>query len=608
MTGATIAGGAVNSIFDGADAATIGGGQGNRVGPYEQWSVIAGGTSNAVAGAFTSEDHGGGFNAVVGGQKNHIAVGGFAQYSFIGAGNENLIDISHATIVGGSFNVIGLSSPWSFIGAGDSNLIALSPYSSICGGQHNTIQMPSTVTGSLSWNTIGGGSSNVIGTADEVGEPDGANGCVIGGGQNNVLTGLFSVIGGGQGNNVGGNTGSFIGGGVNADMDGDFGVICGGFSNNVEVLQSFAFVGGGQDNTIGIVNADSVILPGANSAIVGGIDNQIVTGNQCFLGGGNTNSITSAGGAGAISNATIAGGVNNNITNSLTAEGLPGDVDDAFIGGGSGNKIEVLGKSGVIGGGTSNTVSAQFASVLGGHLNTASNDSSSVLGGTNNRAMGSASSVLGGDGNAVSGVDSIVGGINSSASEPLTFAFGRSAQANFEGCVVWSDASGGATEGVACGQANQFVAKASGGVVFFSDAAATMGVAMGAGSGVGFVPISDRNRKNGFAAVNTRDVLERLMAIPVTTWRYNTEVSGATHMGPMAQDVYEQFHLGDDDKHITTIDSDGVQIAAIQGLYSLAQERETEIERVRTENEKLRHQMDALEARLARLEAAVAAK
>ena len=38
------------------------------------------------------------------------------------------------------------------------------------------------------------------------------------------------------------------------------------------------------------------------------------------------------------------------------------------------------------------------------------------------------------------------------------------------------------------------------------------------------------------------------------------------HVGPMAQDFHAAFGLGGDDKHINTVDADGVALAAIQGL------------------------------------------
>jgi hypothetical protein len=59
----------------------------------------------------------------------------------------------------------------------------------------------------------------------------------------------------------------------------------------------------------------------------------------------------------------------------------------------------------------------------------------------------------------------------------------------------------------------------------------------------------------------------------------------------MAQDFYAAFGLGEDDKHINTVDPDGVALAAIQGLYELVQEKDAKI--------------SALEARLEAMEASL---
>jgi hypothetical protein len=59
----------------------------------------------------------------------------------------------------------------------------------------------------------------------------------------------------------------------------------------------------------------------------------------------------------------------------------------------------------------------------------------------------------------------------------------------------------------------------------------------------------------------------------------------------MAQDFYAAFGVGENDTTITTIDADGVALAAIQGLYA--------------ENQALKAQVDDLETRLTALEKAV---
>lgn len=96
---------------------------------------------------------------------------------------------------------------------------------------------------------------------------------------------------------------------------------------------------------------------------------------------------------------------------------------------------------------------------------------------------------------------------------------------------------------------------------------------------------SDRNAKEKFKAVNPREVLAKVVDLPITEWQYKS-AGDARHLGPMAQDFHAAFALGHDDKHITSIDEDGVALAAIQGLNAKLEEqlrdkdtRITELER-----------------------------
>ena len=49
----------------------------------------------------------------------------------------------------------------------------------------------------------------------------------------------------------------------------------------------------------------------------------------------------------------------------------------------------------------------------------------------------------------------------------------------------------------------------------------------------------------------------------------------------MAQDFKAAFEVGEDEKRITTIDADGVALAAIQGLYRRNTDQAQEIERLK---------------------------
>lgn len=62
------------------------------------------------------------------------------------------------------------------------------------------------------------------------------------------------------------------------------------------------------------------------------------------------------------------------------------------------------------------------------------------------------------------------------------------------------------------------------------------------------------------------ELLQKLVDLPISTWRYNSEEPGIRHLGPMAQDFMAAYGLGDSDKVIYTVDADGVAFVAIQAL------------------------------------------
>ncbi|MHC4590126.1 MAG: tail fiber domain-containing protein [Planctomycetota bacterium] len=127
----------------------------------------------------------------------------------------------------------------------------------------------------------------------------------------------------------------------------------------------------------------------------------------------------------------------------------------------------------------------------------------------------------------------------------------------------------------------------------YTNADLSAGVKLSPG-GVAWASVSDRNVKENFEAVDPREVLERLASIPIETWNVKGQEQPVRHMGPMAQDFYSAYGLGTDDKHIATVDADGVALAAAKGLYGLVQEKEAEIV-------ELRARLSALEALVAKL-------
>ena len=62
--------------------------------------------------------------------------------------------------------------------------------------------------------------------------------------------------------------------------------------------------------------------------------------------------------------------------------------------------------------------------------------------------------------------------------------------------------------------------------------------------------------------------------MPMSAWDYKTQDASIRPMGSMAQDFSAAFGLGEDDKRIPNIDSDGVFVGAIHPLYHLNQEKD----------------------------------
>jgi Chaperone of endosialidase len=115
------------------------------------------------------------------------------------------------------------------------------------------------------------------------------------------------------------------------------------------------------------------------------------------------------------------------------------------------------------------------------------------------------------------------------------------------------------------------------------------GFFLGTVSSNGNLLTSDRNAKKNFSSVNSLTILEKVARLPISIWNYKTDANNLRHIGPMAQDFHATFGLnGTDEKHISSIDAQGVALAAIKGLYQ--------------QNLKLTAQLKTLEARLAKLE------
>ncbi len=309
-----------------------------------------------------------------------------------------------------------------------------------------------------------------------------------------------------------------------------------------------------------------------------------------------------------------------------------GGVAGATIGGGgqAGAINRVTGNFGTVGGGTNNEARGTSATVSGGEANLASGFAVTIGGGANNVAgsltagAGNFATVGGGIANVASGEHATVsGGVSNTASGnratvpggrdntargDYSFAAGRRAKADHQGAFVWGDSTDAE---IHSGNDNQFIVRANGGI-WFGKVATTdpFTPVIGAGifiststgaylsSGGHWTNASDRAAKANFTPVHGQDVLARLAEIPITYWNYKSQKPSIRHIGPTAQDFYAAFGVGEDDRHISTLDADGVALAAIQGLYQIVQDQQAQIAALQRQNAEL-------EARLAALEQAI---
>ena len=542
--GATISGGGVawmpNQVTD--DYGTVGGGGGNRAG-------------DGVAPTW------GAVNATVGGGQGNQA---FGAYSVVGGGELNIATNPFSTVGGGQSNTA--SDLWSTVGGGRQNT-ATAENATVAGGYENT------ASGTTS--TVGGGDNNS------------ASGTIstVGGGESNTASGPTSTVGGGNANTAGGHLSTVGGGGGNA-AEGEFSTVGGG-NRHVALAGGSTIAGGG-----GIAAESSRVCVGGPKNrrgckfCVGGT----LPGTPCDMpehcsGGGVCVDDSSYCFPGTCGPDTHTG--NSAMDNCATVGGGWANwagMDDGNVG---------SQHSATVAGGSANRALAENAFVGGGYVNTASGTASTVAGGDKNIANSYTATVPGGFSNQAGGWASFAAGWRAKVRDATTVGDADGDQGTF----VWADLTD--ADFTSTGS-NQFLVRASGGTKIYSNAALTAGVTLAAG-GSAWAAVSDKNSKENFAEIDYRDLLQRLAAVPVTTWNYKAQDASIRHIGVMAQDFYAAFGVGEEETKITTIDADGVALAAIQGLYEVVKDKECRIDQLEGEKAALEARVAALEAMMARV-------
>jgi len=105
--------------------------------------------------------------------------------------------------------------------------------------------------------------------------------------------------------------------------------------------------------------------------------------------------------------------------------------------------------------------------------------------------------------------------------------------------------------------------------------------------------LSDKHSKQDVVPVDRHDILNKLVDLEISEWSYK-DSPDQRHIGPMSQDFHRAFGLGGKSgvKGISTLDSSGVALAAIQALAK--------------ENADLKGRLAALEAQQVEMQAAMA--
>lgn len=263
-----------------------------------------------------------------------------------------------------------------------------------------------------------------------------------------------------------------------------------------------------------------------------------------------------------------------------------------------------------------------------GYFATASGDNSIAIGekttagGTSSTAMGSQTKASGdkstsmgadatasGNWSTAMGYTTTASGDNSTAMGYLTTASGSYSTA-MGSLASTAGNSASFVYGDGTAQVNntsglQFMVLANGGAVFYTGSSGGTanqanwpGVRLTNGSG-SWSSLSDRAAKDEFTSVDTRAILDRVAGLPMTTWHYRSQDKSIRHIGAIAQDFYAAFNVGEDERHISTVDADGVALAAIQGLNDKFIELDAKTSLLLNEKDR---EIAGLRERIARLE------
>lgn len=93
---------------------------------------------------------------------------------------------------------------------------------------------------------------------------------------------------------------------------------------------------------------------------------------------------------------------------------------------------------------------------------------------------------------------------------------------------------------------------------------------------------SSRALKNNINIINGDAILRLISKLDVYSWSYIKDSGKITHIGPMAEEFFETFNVGIDNKHISPTDTSGISLAAIKALMDKLEMQDAKIAELET--------------------------
>jgi hypothetical protein len=255
--------------------------------------------------------------------------------------------------------------------------------------------------------------------------------------------------------------------------------------------------------------------------------------------------------------------------------------------------------------GKSSAVSSQYGIAIGDGAQVQSNTYALAFG--QNAYSNSANAIAIGSGASsnktqAQGAYDVSIGYNAYASSQDAIAIGDHAQAQGTNSIaIGTNLYNGTANTVAIGNSNvtSFLlngASSGSSKAFIVGSSSTNGNGAYLTTGGTWTNASDRNLKEDFSTVNGEEILSMVSHLDITRWKYKN--TNEYHIGPMAQDFYKSFGLGNDDKHISTIDPAGIALVSIKVLKQENDELYKKLAEQQTIIEQLQKSVEEIKARL----------